>query len=244
MVSLMRLSPLVVLGLVSVVSLTGCAFSSAPPLYQLHTNAATPLPEASQGAVLLVGPISVADYLQREQLVQRQADGTLVVEEEARWAGDFQQNVAQLIMRQLASDLGNSHLVLYPDHGGLKPAFQLCLEITRLDSGPEQPAVLEAQWRLLDSQGHLQGSRLVRLQGNHDGSLSSQVQAQSRLLSQLSEQLARASQPTLVQYEDARLRAQRQAKEQAALAGSRKKERMSKVPKPLPTRTQTGVFRF
>ena len=57
------------------------------------------------------------------------------------------------------------------------------------------PAVLEAQWRLLDRNGQLRDSRLLRLEEAHSGTLADQAQAQSRLLRQLARQLADAIEP-------------------------------------------------
>ena len=68
----------------------------------------------------------------------------------------------------------------------------MVLSISRLDSGVDEPAVLEAQWRLLDANGEVRNSRVVTLQAEHSGELTSQVQAQSELLVLLSDQLVAA----------------------------------------------------
>ncbi|MBB3102488.1 PqiC family protein [Azomonas macrocytogenes] len=242
----MRFSHLAVMGLVGVFSLTGCVFFPQEQLYQLQPTTATELPRSGTGVEVLLGPFKLADYLQRETLVQRQGDGTLVVNDKARWAGDLQKDMAQLILRQLASDLDSSRLVLYPDDTGFKPELQITLEISRLDSGPEQPAVLEAQWRLLDSRGEMQNGRILHLRQNHDGSLSDQVHAQGLLLQQLSDQIASSTRPLVARLEAEKARAARAAKEQAALAATRKKEKekIFKLPASVPIRTDMEVFRF
>jgi hypothetical protein len=56
----------------------------------------------------------------------------------------------------------------------------------------QQPAVLEAQWRLLDAAGVQRSSRVVRLQAEHGGPVTEQVRAQSQLLRQLAGELASA----------------------------------------------------
>ncbi|MNC64451.1 hypothetical protein D3C75_1146560 [compost metagenome] len=70
--------------------------------------------------------------------------------------------------------------------------MQLLLSISRLDSGPFQPAVLEAQWRLLDGSGKMSDSRVVRLEEKHNGELSDQVRAQSVLLQNLASEMSAA----------------------------------------------------
>ena len=172
-------------------ALHGCALQPAAQFYQLQ-DGAPPLPAADQGPALLLGPLQLADYLQRENLVQRQADDSLSLSQEARWAGSLQDDVGQLLLRQLASRLQTSRIALYPDRVGFDNQLQAVLSISRLDSGASQPARLQAQWRLLDGQGQLRGSRLLSLQAEHDGTPRDQVRAQSELLQQLAAELAAA----------------------------------------------------
>ncbi|SDS87142.1 PqiC family protein [Pseudomonas oryzae] len=179
------------LGLAALFALAGCAATPPSQFYQLQQSGAA-VPQSGQGVAVLLGPLKLADYLQRESLVQRQVDDTLAISAQARWAGNLQDDVAQLLLRQLAVRLDSSRLALYPDRVGFKPEAQLLLSISRLDSGPFQPAVLEAQWRLLDGEGTMRDSRVVRLEEKHNGDLGDQVRAQSALLQSLATQMATA----------------------------------------------------
>lgn len=179
------------LGLTGLLAMAGCAATPPAQFYQLQQGNPG-LPQADAGVAVLLGPLKLADYLQRETLVQRQGDDTLVIAQQARWVGSLQDDVAQLLLRQLAGRLDSSRLALYPDRVGFKPEAQLLLSISRLDSGPYQPAVLEAQWRLLDGAGKMLDSRLVRLEEKHNGELTDQVRAQSLLLQSLAAQMATA----------------------------------------------------
>lgn len=167
----------------------GCATHQPVEFYQLqgspHGGAI-----AHTGEAVLLGPVRLADYLRREQLVQRQTDDSLSLDSRARWAGSLEDEAGQLLLRELATRLDSSHVALYPDRVGLRPQRQLVLSISRLDSGPEQPAVLEAQWRVLDAKGSVCNSRVERWQEDHQGSAASQVQAQSLLLQKLARELA------------------------------------------------------
>jgi hypothetical protein len=124
--------------------------------------------------------------------VQRERDDSLSLSQQTRWAGSLQDDVGQLLLRQLAGQLDTSRVALYPDRVGFASEVQVVLNISRLDSGVQQPAVLEAQWRLLDSAGVSRGSRVVRLQAEHGGTVVEQVRAQSQLLQQLAGELADA----------------------------------------------------
>ncbi len=176
--------------------LVGCVATPTPTFYQLDAGQPV-LPQKSDGVAVLLGPVVLAAYLQREAVLQRQSDGQLTVASEGRWAGSLTTDIEQLLLRQLAAQLDSQRLQTTPV-AGFTPDVQVLLSISRLDSGPEQPALLEAQWRLLDSQGQLRDSRLLHLEQAHDGLLSEQVQAQSQLLQQLATELALAVKAALV----------------------------------------------
>ncbi len=126
---------------------------------------------------VVLGPVSVADYLQRETFLQRQPDGSLTAATDGRWAGSLSSDIDQLLVRQLAWRLDSQRVVLAPASTGFTPDVQVLLSITRLDSGSSQPAILDAQWRVLDRRGHVRDNRIVHLEQQHEGSEASQVQA-------------------------------------------------------------------
>ncbi|MDP2746138.1 membrane integrity-associated transporter subunit PqiC [Pseudomonas sp.] len=178
-----------ILLLAGVLGLAGCTRYQQAPLYQLDSGDIR-VPAAEQGIAVLLGPVAIADYLQREALLQRQTDGSLTAAEDARWAGSLAADIDQQLLRQLASRLDSQRLVLAPATVGFVPQVRLGLSITRLDSGPQRPAVLEAQWRLAGADGKLLDGRLVRLEQAHSGTIVDQVRAQSLVVQQLVEQLA------------------------------------------------------
>ncbi|WP_298186803.1 ABC-type transport auxiliary lipoprotein family protein [uncultured Pseudomonas sp.] len=178
-----------ILLLVGMLGLTGCVRHQQASLYQLDSGDIR-VPTAEQGVAVLLGPVAIADYLQREALLQRQADGSLTAADNASWAGSLAADIDQQLIRQLASRLDSQRLVLAPATAGFVPQVRLGLSITRLDSGPQRPAVLEAQWRLAGADGKLIDGRLVHLEEGHNGSIVDQVRAQSLVVQQLVEQLA------------------------------------------------------
>ncbi|MCU1718309.1 membrane integrity-associated transporter subunit PqiC [Pseudomonas sp. 5P_3.1_Bac2] len=177
--------------LAGVLMITGCTRYQQESLYQLDSGNIS-VPTSEQGIALLLGPVTIADYLQRDQLLQRQVDGSLTTADNARWAGSLASEIDQQVLRQLASRLNSQRLVLAPAAAGFVPQARLNLSITRLDSGPQRPAVLEAQWRLAGADGKLLDGRLVSLEAEHDGTIVDQVRAQSEVLQQLVLVLAKA----------------------------------------------------
>ncbi len=114
--------------------LGGCTMHQPVALYQLDSGDPGQ-PSQSAGMAVVLGPVSVADYLQRETFLQRQADGSLSAATDGRWAGSLSSDIDQLLVRQLAWRLDSQRVVLAPATAGFSPDVQVLLSITRLDSG-------------------------------------------------------------------------------------------------------------
>lgn len=230
--------PLIAL-LAGVLGLAGCSVHQPASLYQLDSGNPGQ-PKQSAGMAVLLGPVTVADYLQRETLLQRQTDGSLSAATDGRWAGSLSSDIDQLLVRQLAWRLDSQRVVLAPASTGFNPDVQVLLSITRLDSGVGQPAILDAQWRLLDRRGQVRDNRIVHFEQPHEGSSAAQVQAQGQLLQRLAEQLSvalkpLANQPPIVQE---------QPKKATPVQQVRKEPEKPKIPMATPIRTEMEVFRF
>ncbi|WP_249678147.1 PqiC family protein [Pseudomonas abieticivorans] len=229
--------PLVLL-LTGVLGLAGCAVHQPVSLYQLDSGNPGQ-PKQSAGMSVLLGPVSVADYLQRETLLQRQPDGSLTAATDGRWAGSLSSDIDQLLLRQLAWRLDSQRVMLAPSATSTTPDVQVLLSITRLDSGDKQPAILDAQWRLLDRRGQVRDNRIVHLEEKHDGGTAAQVQAQGVLLQRLAEQLSAAVKPLANQpplAEEVRKPSQAKVKQD--------EPDKPKMPLAAPIRTDMEVFRF
>ncbi len=226
--------------LAGVVGLGGCTAHQAPTLYRLG-GAEMALPSAEGGLAVLLGPVSVADYLQRQALLQRQSDGSLTASVQAQWAGSLVADIEQQLLRQLAVRLNSQRLALAPAEPGFVAEAQVLLSITRLDSGPQRPAVLEAHWRMLDRRGQLLDGRLLRLEAPHGGSIAEQVGAQSLLVQQLAEQLATALQTYAKPHADSLPKPAKPRPKPAAPSGQ---PAAPVIPKAEPRPSGGEVFRF
>lgn len=223
--------------LTSLLSMVGCVAQQPMALYQLDSGNPK-MPVANKGVAVLLGPVSIADYLQQQTLLQRQQDGSLTPASEARWAGTLGADIDQVLLRQLASRLQTQRLVMAPGAAGFVPDVQVELTISRMDSGPQQPAVLDAQWRLLDRRGQLRDSRLIHLEEPHQGGSADQVRAQSVILQRLAEQLAVAIKPLSEQP------LAEETRKPAAGPAPVKTPEAPSIPKAAPVRQPTEVFRF
>jgi uncharacterized lipoprotein YmbA len=224
--------------LAGALALTGCV--SHPPLALYQLDSGHPRPPTRAGMSVLLGPVSVADYLQRETLLQRQSDGSLKAATDGRWAGSLSADIDQLLLRQMAGRLNSQRVMLAPSPVNLTPDVQVLLSITRLDSGKSQPAVLDAQWRVLDRRGVVRDTRIVHLEEKHQGNTAAQVQAQGVLLQRLAEQLSLAVKPLANQP----VVAEEPRKPATAKVSKGEAAEKPKMPLAIPVRTEMEVFRF
>lgn len=232
--NLLRL-PMILL-VTGVLGLAGCSVHQPAALYQLDSGEPGQ-PKQAAGLAVLLGPVSVADYLQRETLLQRQPDGTLTAAVDGRWAGNLSSDIDQLLLRQVSWKLDSQRVVLAPTGANFTPDVQVLLSITRLDSGTKQPAILDAQWRLLDRKGNVRDSRLVHLEEVHNGTTASQVKAQGILLQRLADQVSTAIKP--ISWAPAE-----EPKKTAPVVRTKPQPEKPKIPMASPIRTDLEVFRF
>jgi uncharacterized lipoprotein YmbA len=222
--------------LTGALGLAGCA--SAPPaaLYQLDSGHPG-LPKKTGGPSVSLGPVTVADYLLRDALLQRQPDGSLKASTDGRWAGSLAADIDQLLLRQMAWRL-DSQRVMLDASNNLTPDIRVQLSITRLDSGRAQPAVLDAQWRVLDRRGLVRDNRIVHLEEKHTGGTAAQVQAQGVLLQRLAAQMTLAVKPLTNQP------ALAAEPRKAPKASKEASAEQPKMPMAVPVRSEMEVFRF
>ncbi|TBV01018.1 PqiC family protein [Phytopseudomonas dryadis] len=223
--------------LAGLLTLAGCSHFQPVSLYQLDGGSSATRTADKNGVSVLLGPITVADYLQREALLQRQDDGSLSAAGSARWAGSLATDLDRQVLRQLSGRLNSQRLVLASENPGFKPQVQVLLSITRLDSGPRRPAVLEAQWRLVGRDGQLLDTRLIHLEEVHQGAIADQVRAQSLAVQKLVEQLASA-----VQSHASSAVATEEPRKKAPVPAARQEP--PKMPVAEPIRIDAEVFRF
>ncbi len=173
--------------------LGGCATQSPPADFFILTPQVA---ESRQHSALVVGvgPVNLAHYLDRRQIVSRSSEVQVQIDEFNRWAGDHGRNITRVLAQDLAQWLGSGSVLPYPWNAGLKLDYQLIIDIERFDLDADQQVVLEAQWELFDRR---QG-KLLRIQRSRillpvpDSSVASRVEVQSRALVKLTETLAAA----------------------------------------------------
>ncbi|MDO3378239.1 PqiC family protein [Geoalkalibacter halelectricus] len=100
-----------------------------------------------------VGPVRLAAYLDRPQLLTRRDAFELEVIEAALWAEPLQENLARTLAANLAALTASPRVPVFPWRATAQPTHQISVTILRFDSGPEPLARLQAQWAIQTQKG-------------------------------------------------------------------------------------------
>jgi uncharacterized lipoprotein YmbA len=111
---------------------------------------ADPSPTSDQvrPLALVVGPVRLAPYLDRNDLAIRLSADEIRYSDGERWAEPLERNVTNVLALNLSRLLGTARVFAYPQPAGLLPAYQIDVEIGRLDTTRAGEATLAAHWTI------------------------------------------------------------------------------------------------
>ncbi|MGV6826747.1 MAG: PqiC family protein [bacterium] len=98
--------------------------------------------------LLGVGPVKLADYLDRPQIIQRSSSNTLQMNEFDRWSGSLQDNMQITLTENLKALLGKNKVIGFPWPRAIDTDYHVSVRVTRFDSQGND-VVLRASWILL-----------------------------------------------------------------------------------------------
>lgn len=142
---------------------------------------------------IAVGPVWLAEYLDRPQILTAEAANELSVNEFERWAEPLKSGITRVIIDNLALLLNTNRVAAATSPAFPKADYQVAIDISRFDGAPNGQAVLQARWRIISDGGDIRMSRPTVLEKPiPGGSISDLVNAQSLLLARLSGEIAEA----------------------------------------------------
>lgn len=168
--------------------LAGC--TTSPRAFYVLT-ADGPAPSGS-GPGIGVGPVNVAEYIDRTNIVLEEEPNRLAIAEDHRWAGDLGGTIARVTATNLGRRMNSGNVRTYPWTGDDGIRYQITLDIRQFHGAADGFAIIEAGWRAYE----LPGSRLIasrtfvdREPLTRDG-YQPLVAAKSRLLSRMAADIA------------------------------------------------------
>ncbi|MFZ9937066.1 MAG: PqiC family protein [Luteolibacter sp.] len=144
------------------------------------------------GTGIGVGPVALAEYIDRPNLVIAQAENQLGIAESHRWAGDLSSSIARVTATNLGRRLNTGNIRTYPWRGDDGLHYQITLDIRQFHGAADGHAVIEAGWRAyaLPERRIVASRTFTGRQPLAADGYQPLVAAQSRLLSRLADDIA------------------------------------------------------
>jgi uncharacterized lipoprotein YmbA len=162
-------------------------------LNSLHTSEINTQPVANLKEITIgVGPLKLTQVLDRPQIITRSSRNEIQVSDFDRWAEPLQDNLSRVIADNLSVLLETDRIIIFPWRTTIPVTYQVAMNIIRLDGEPGAEVVLRARWAVLAENGK---KVLLEKQSVLDGStagssVAAMVSAQSRLVAELSREIA------------------------------------------------------
>jgi uncharacterized protein len=142
--------------------------------------------------VLGVGPVNVADYLDRSQIVVRESSNQLTLAEFDRWAGSPAKEIQRVLVANLANQLGTERIVSYPWKSSVDPEMTVEMTVEKFEYGNGK-VWLTASWQVYADNGRVavafRRSELSRDSDDDYNAISANL---SELTGELTAQIAQA----------------------------------------------------
>lgn len=186
---------------VGLLFLGGCLGKSQTPRFYtlspiLEDQAIAKSDTLARDAIIGIGPIKLADYLDQTKLVTRTGDNRLVKAEFDLWAGSFKDNLANVLAENIGFLVPTERIYFYPWRQSVPIGYQIVLDVIRFDGELGKDAWLVARWSILTGQDKklLAANRSSIREAVTDSDYAAVVAAQSRALARLSHEIVAAIQ--------------------------------------------------
>ncbi len=195
---MIRQRPLALAAWILLLVVSGCATTPPSSFYTL-----TALPGArggvSGGAISVgLGPVTFPTFLDRPQIVSRDANNQITVDEYHRWGGTLQDDFLRVWSENLGYLLETSRIVIFPSEVRYPLDFRVSADVLNFESGNGE-AVLKVRWAVLDpylEQALAVHENTYRQRSSEPGDEAAMVGAMSATLADFSRDVAAALRST------------------------------------------------
>ena len=184
---------------VLIMVLSGCGGTTAPARFYVLS----PLAGAEKGAQPLrdesrisigIGPVEVAQYLDRPQIVTRLSPNELKLGDFDHWGEPLKDNFSRVLTENVLTLLSGEPIAVFPLRGPTKLDYRVEVEVLVLDGDLGGRAELVARWGIIRDEDRelvfTKKSSISEAVGG--GSYEAFVSAQSRAVEALSREIATA----------------------------------------------------
>lgn len=138
--------------------LAACSLASpSSTFYTLTALVPEPIDTVALGAAtrttVAVGPVEIADYLARPEIVTRSSANTLKIATAERWGGTLRNNVVRTLLDNLGLLLGPAGYRIVSWESPVPADYRIALSLGRFERDESGRVVLEADWLLFADGG-------------------------------------------------------------------------------------------
>lgn len=180
--------------LVMITLLSACSTRSPATNFYLLENELSAKQYSGELRIGL-GPVEVADYLQKPQIALRTDSSQIKFAEFDRWASSLRGLIINALQHDLAKQLNTNNIYEYPWRQADQVDYSMSIDIKRLDASFKSgEAYLEAKSIIKDHDDNSFVETISLSQDLESNSFDALVKAERQLLLYLSEQLSLAIQ--------------------------------------------------
>jgi uncharacterized lipoprotein YmbA len=191
MTTLNRCTPFGIVLAIAVLA-AGCLGGSAPTRFYVLAPVDGAAVAGERPLAIGVGPVSLAGYLDRPQIVTRPAADKIDLGEFDQWGEPLRDGITRVLAEDLSRQLPGAKISTFPWRGPEAVRYQVLVDVTRFDGPAGGDTALEARWRVLDAlTGKELSAKTTRLSEPPGGAgYPLTVSAMSRALGALSRDIA------------------------------------------------------
>jgi uncharacterized lipoprotein YmbA len=169
----------------------GCARTSPARFYKL-TPVIPPVETGERTYVVALGPITIAPYLIRPQMVTRIGENELKYDHYNRWAEPLKDGIMSAMADNLRAALPAAAVIEYPGSEAFPYRYRVLLQVIRFEAEPGKDAVLRAGWLTVPAAGEdRSGGHMFDQRAKLDGDdYAAIARAESELLAALAREVA------------------------------------------------------
>jgi len=174
--------------------LSGCGTSPKTSFYHLEQTVSPQLTRLEGGITLGIGPVNIAPYLDRPQIVTRLSQHKLELSEFNRWAEPLKSNISRVIAVELSNLLVSNRVFILPRQNKDIPLdYRLSIEISRFDGQLGKDANLIARWSIYDNNKKAILTKISIINESFNGNgFEPLIDAENKTLQNLSHEIAGA----------------------------------------------------
>ncbi len=192
----MREHPFSIHVVVLLLALVGCLSTCAGKSASSKFYVLSPLPQSklsgAESVTVGVSPVTMPDYLDRPQIVNRVSENEIKYDEFNRWAEPLKENFYSVLVENLSILLNSEKIVKTSWSRGMPVALQIGAEVVQFDGPIGGDVVLIVKWGLFGEGGRklLVAKKSSFKEPTGTATHEALVAAQSRALAALSREIA------------------------------------------------------